>query len=39
VLARKMLLSPEDNSLILLQSISFSLVLGSRVVWNRFSKE
>jgi hypothetical protein len=39
VLARKMLLSPEGNSLILLQSISFCLVLGSRVVWNRLSKE
>jgi hypothetical protein len=39
VLARKMLLSPEDTSLILLQSISFCLVLGSRMVWNRFSKE
>jgi hypothetical protein len=39
VLARKMLLSPEDNSIILLQSLSFCLVLGSRMVWSRFSRQ
>ena len=39
VLARKMLLSPSDSSLILLLCISFCLVLMSRIVWNRFAKE
>jgi hypothetical protein len=38
VLARKMLLSPEDSSLILIHSISFSLVLVCRVLLNRFAK-
>lgn len=39
VIARKMLLSPEHSNLILLQSISFSLVLLCRIIWSRFMKE
>jgi hypothetical protein len=36
VLARKILLSPADSSLIFIQSISFCLVLVCRIIWSRF---
>jgi hypothetical protein len=39
VIARKMLLSPEESSLIFLQSISFCLVLVCRMAWKRISNE
>lgn len=39
VLARKMLLSPAENDVIFLLSISFCLVLVCRIIITRFTKE